>query len=442
MEEIVFNGIWRMDWGFGNPNKTAALIAELMVAVWVFAYLRKRGFWVAIGLFTVLGGCLVHTFSRGGLIAAISGLMALIAFVPHPWPLTKVMAVGFSLLAIGAYAFHLNAHERYAQGLMEEDRSISHRMELWKVTPVMMVDAPKGWGIGNSGKAFMRWYQSTHQNERYRTLVNSHLTWLVEFGWPMRFLYLFAWMSVFLLCLPTKKARWYAVPFGVWLAFGLAACFSSVAESIWLWIVPGLSLAAVFGNRLRTMQWPRPVAWVVPAGVTFLLCISFLLIGKGGMEIRGSKDRVIIGKHDVPFVWLVVDERTLGTYGFAKSLRKYLAKHPTDRSIGTVLSLSSLPDSLSKAKVIVAGSPEGWNQRKMRQLASSALRLILLSPGYYPQESGISFNEKSSLEVIFGEFSQSPFLMAWEQTGKVRRIAGTGDFFPSWPEIVFEDASP
>lgn len=442
MEEIVFNGIWRMDWGFGNPNKTAALIAELMVAVWVFEYARKRGFWLALGLFTVLDGCLVHTFSRGGLIAAFSGLIALIAFVPRPWPLTKVMAVGFSLLVIGAYAFHLNAHERYAQGLMEEDRSITHRMELWRGTPAMMVDAPKGWGIGNSGKAFIRWYQPAERNECYRTLVNSHLTWLVELGWPLRFLYLFAWMSVFLLCLPTKKARWYAVPFGVWLAFGIAAFFSSVAESIWLWIVPCLSLAAVLGNRLRTMQWPRPVAWVVPAGVTFLLCISFLLIGKGGMEIRGSKDRVIIGKNDVPFVWLVVDERTLGAYGFAKSLREYLAEHPTDRSIGIVQSLASLPENLSEATVIVAGSPEGWNQRKMRQLASYALRLILLSPGYYPQECGISFNEKSSLEVIFGEFSQSPFLMAWEQTGKVRRIAGAGDFFPSWSENVFEDASP
>ena len=70
MDELYFNGIWRMDWGLGNPNKTAALIAILMVAVWGLAYVRKWGFWVAITLFMALGGCLVHTFSRGGLIAA------------------------------------------------------------------------------------------------------------------------------------------------------------------------------------------------------------------------------------------------------------------------------------------------------------------------------------------------------------------------------------
>lgn len=442
MENIFFDGIWRMDWGLGNPNKTAALIAELMVAVWGLAYLRKRGFWAAFGLFIVLGGCLIHTFSRGGLIAAFTGLIVLIGFAPRPWPLTKKTATGVSVLAMIAFSFYLNAHERYGQGVIEEDPSITNRIELWGATPAMMVDAPAGWGIGNSGEAFMRWYQPAQRNERYRTLVNSHLTWLVEFGWPLRFLYLFAWAAVFLLCLPTKGTRWYAVPLGIWLAFGAAAFFSSVAESAWLWIVPGLSLATALGNRLRTMQWPRPIAWVVPAGVASLFCVSILLAGKGGTGISGSKDRVVIGKN-VPLVWLVVDERTLGSYGFAKSLRKYLAEHPTDRSIGIVHSLAFLPEGLSGATIVVAGSPEGRNQERMQRLASSASRLILLSPGYYPRESGIAFDAKSSIEVIFGEFSQSVFLMAWEETGKVRRVAGAADFFPTWPQIVFgEDTRP
>lgn len=442
MEDIFFNGIWRMDWGLGNPNKTATLIAELMVAVWGLAYVRKKGFWVAFGLFTVLGGCLIHTFSRGGLIAAFAGLIALIAFVPRPWPLTKKMAIGISVLLMIVFTFYLNAHERYSQGVIEEDRSITNRAELWRVTPAMMVDAPGGWGIGNSGKAYMQWYQPLQHNERYRTLVNSHLTWLVEFGWPLRFLYLFAWAAVFLLCLPTKEARWYAVPLGIWLSFGTAAFFSSIAESAWLWIVPGLSLAAVLGNRLRIMEWPRLVTWVVTTGVATIFCVSFLMVGKGKTEISGSKDLVIIGKN-VPLIWLVVDEQTLGICSFAKSLRKYLAEHPTDRSIGIVPSLAYLPESLSGTTVVVAGSPEGRNQEKMRRLTSSVSRLILLSPGYYPQEAGIALEAKSTVEVLFGEFSQSSFLMAWEETGKVRRIAGAADFFPTWPQIIFrEDTRP
>ena len=153
MEDIFFNGIWRMDWGLGNPNKTAALIAELMVAVWLLAYARKWGFWVTLGFFVVLGGCLIHTFSRGGLLAAFAGLITLIAFIPRPWPLPRIMTIGVSGLAILAFAIYLNAHERYGQGVIEEDRSIINRAELWRATPAMMVAAPGGWGIGNSGKA-------------------------------------------------------------------------------------------------------------------------------------------------------------------------------------------------------------------------------------------------------------------------------------------------
>ncbi len=89
MEEFFFNGVWRLDWGLGNPNKTAALIVELMVAVWLLAYAWKWGFWMSLGFFTMLGGCLIHTFSRGGLAALIAGMLPLIVFASRPWSLSK-----------------------------------------------------------------------------------------------------------------------------------------------------------------------------------------------------------------------------------------------------------------------------------------------------------------------------------------------------------------
>lgn len=439
MCEIFFNGIWRMDWGLGNPNKTAALIAGFMVAAWGLAYVRKWGFWAAFGLFLVLGICLIHTFSRGGLVAALAGLVALLAFVPRPWPLIKIIAISGAVLALVVFACHLDAQKRYGQGVIEKDPSIANRVRLWKAAPVMMVDAPGGWGLGNAGNAFMRWYQPTDRNEQYRSLVNSHLTWLVEFGWPLRFLYLFAWASVFLLCLPPRESRWYAVPLGIWVAVGVAACFSSVAESMWLWIVPGVSLAMVLGNRLRTMKWPRPVAWSFPFGVAALACMIVILAAKEGTGITGSKNRVIIG-NNTPLIWLVTDERTLGRYGYAKSLREYLAQNPTDRSVGIAQSLNFLPKDLSGVIVVIAGLPEGLNKERMLLISSSASKLLLLSPGYYPHEAGIGANAKSSIEVFFGEFSQSNFRPAWEGTVQVRRIAGVGDYIPIWPEIVFAEA--
>ena len=161
------------------------------------------------------------------------------------------------------------------------------------------------------------------------------------------------------------------------------------------------------------------------------------MAGLGGAEIHGSKDRVILGKK-APSVWLVVDERTLGSCGFAKSLRQYLAEHPLDLSVGIVRTLSALPDDeVSGATVVVAGSLEGRNQEKMRRLATAASKLILLAPAYYPQEMGFDLGVKDRVEICFGEFSQSAYLTAWEETGKVRRIAGTGDFLSNWVPIVF-----
>ena len=279
MEDIFYNGVWRMDWGFGNPNKTATLIAEFIVALWGLAYLCRWGFWVALGFFTLLGGCLIHTFSRGGLIAAFLGLTALIICIPRPWPIKKYISIVISLFMLISFSLYIKAYQRYTQCILMEDHSITNRILLWENTPAMMVDAPSGWGIGNSGKAFMQWYQTPEDNEQYRTLVNSHLTWLVELGWSMRFVYLFSWFAVILLCLPTKEAEWRAASLGIWIAFGVAATFSSVAETIWLWIIPGLSLGIVLGHRLLTKQWPHLKAWFFPTSVAFLLCLIFLSLG-------------------------------------------------------------------------------------------------------------------------------------------------------------------
>ena len=169
-----------------------------------------------------------------------------------------------SVWIIIGFSIYLQAHERFGQGVVQEDRSIINRLDLWKYAPAMMLDAPGGWGAGNSGKAFMEWYQPLDRNEPYRTMVNSHLTWLVELGWPGRFLYLAEWLAIFVICLPNARSRWLAVPLGIWLAFFVGAIFSSVAEEPWVWVLPGLALLAAVAWRMKTAVWPRPAAWMFP----------------------------------------------------------------------------------------------------------------------------------------------------------------------------------
>ena len=430
-----------MDWGLGNPNTTAALIATLMIAVWVLAFIRGWGFWIALGLFTILGGCLIHTFSRGGLVAAFVGLLPLIAVAPRPWPMRKIIAIGVAVWAMIGFALYLNAHERYSQGVVKQDRSITNRLHVWKHAPLMVVDAPKGWGFKNGAKAYMRWYQPLEDTESYRTFVNSHLEWLIEFGWPMRFIYVLAWCGVFLLCVPSRSRRWFAVPLGVWAAFAIASTFSSVAESPWVWIVPGISLLAVIMYRIFKRDWPQSSMWRIPTGFAALSCLVLLVAGGKGTKVQGSRKQVVIG-HGKVGLWLVADERVLGGDRFAKSLRRYLDEHPADRTVGIVWSVAELPNDLSQTTVVVAGLPDGLAQGTMQRVAASAAKLIFLSPGCYPQEAGMDTDRKPPVETLFGEFSQSVVLSAWEDTGKVRRIEGAGDFLPAWPQIIFEGIHP
>ena len=154
-------------------------------------------------------------------------------------------------------------------------------------------------------------------------------------------------------------------------------------------------------------------------------------------KIYGYRDFVLLGKGN-PSVWVVVDERVLGEYGFAKSLRKYFTEHSVQKCIGIVENISFLPPDLSKTVVVIAGLPHNHLPRDIGEIATSRFRLILISPQYYPEDTCIDFKATNSVEVFYGEFSQSPYLSAWKGTDKVHLISGVGDFFPNWPSIIFE----
>lgn len=433
MNPVFFNDVWRMDWGLGNPNKTAALIAILMVAVWGFAYIRRWGFWVALTLFTGLGICLMHTISRGGLISAVAGIIPLIVFAPRPWPKSRVIGVILGAWVMVGAVLYFNSGSRYTQGITSEDRSITNRFDIWKEAPKMMVDAPGGWGIGKSGDAYMQWYQSPDRGEAYRTLVNSHLTWLVEFGWPLRFLYVFGWLLVFLLCWPSQNSRWTSVALGVWVAFAVAATFSSVAESPWIWAVPGLFLLLVLGYRLFRVQWFNPRLLVAPLGAAALVTLGLFIVGQNGNQVRLDGDMVIVGSGSER-VHLLVDRKILGqTYG--KTLRRYLSNNPRNVEVGlseTVPTGENLPK-----KMIVAGKPGPEVRAQIVSAIFKLDKLVFLSPAVFPQEFNLSPDSLKKVEVVFGEFSDSAAGQSWRSFAQTRLVEGAADFLPKWPEAIF-----
>lgn len=432
-----------MDWGLGNPNKTATVIAMLMIAVWTLAYIRRWGFLAALILFTGLGVCLIHTFSRGGVVALLCGLGVVVWKSPRPWPLAKIVGAIVSLGVFVSSSLYFQAHHRFGQGVAKEDRSITNRLRIWQQVPTMMVDAPTGWGKNQAPRAFMQWYQRVDAPETYLNLVNSHFTWMVEVNWVWRFCYLFGWGLVFVLCWPVNGLSWLAIPFGVWIAFGVGCTFTHVAESYWSWIVPGLGLLVVLGVRTWHHTWLRPKALATVAGTAAVLLTLIYVIGSlsSTMPIRGSGKKVVVGRGD-PKVWIVADPVILGN-DYGKTLRRFLQAE-TGRLLPTVAVVRSMGDIACSdgCTLVVAGSLPDADLRALEARLLNSPQTFLLNPTFYPQEVGANGSARfENVATFFGEFSQSPAFSAWNAHATVRLVEVAGNFLPRWPELIFPPTS-
>lgn len=425
-----------MDWGLGNPNKTAALIASLMIAVWGLSYLRREGFYIAAAAWTALGVCLIHTFSRGGIVAALLGMGITAWFAPRPWKKARIAALLGGLAVVLATALFLNAHQRVGQGITSPDRSISNRLLIWKAAPKMIYDAPWGWGLGNSVQAYMEWYQPLDRSEKYRTLVNSHLTWLIEFSWPLRFLYLFGWLAIFAVCWPPTGTAWLSIPLGIWVSFAVAAFFSAVGESLVLWVVPILSLIPVLATRLIHQEWPSRTRWLQCLAISLISCGILWVAGKNALEIRASSNVVTVGKP--PWVWVVSDQKALGKFP-GRVLRQFWEdKGSLPQSLAITPSLLNVP--LGANAIVVAGECSPQELDRLETFVQKGAIVILLAPSFSPQEMRLPETIRRVL-VIYGEFSQSPQAPAWKAVTTFQRIRGAGDYFPAWPENILHKFS-
>ena len=397
----------------------------------------------------------MQTTSRGGFGAAALGLGVLLARLPRPWPRFPVLgAVGAFWIVLGL-AVWLPAAARFGKAMGGQDLSILSRLGLWRAAPRMIADAPGGWGLGHSADVFHQWYQPVDQSQLFTSLINSHLTWLVEIGWTQRFLYVFGWLAVPTLCwlkrVHVQKYPSLAVPLGLWIAFGVTAWFNSVAESPWLWLVPAAGLGGVLWWRWHAWEWPGVYQWVALAGASGVL-LGLLLLSGGGSDkpphLRLHGARVVLGQAPEPAVWLLVDRQTLGS-SYGQTLRRYLQKDAGQAngraaSIGLVNSLEDLPLEAARAKVLaVCAAPDDRQLGRLKTLLPVCSKLVLLNPAFFPQALGVNPSSSAAVEVVAGEFSQAP-ISAWTEVVKSPPIMvpGAGDYLARWPELLLAPHSP
>jgi hypothetical protein len=344
-------------------------------------------------------------------------------------------AIAAGLVLLGA-SLVLKTQGRYLGGIVSEDRSISNRIEVWALAPAMMRDAPAGWGYGNSGNAYMQWYQSPKNNAGYRTLVNSHLTWMVEFGWLFRAAYVAAWALVFLVCWPTSGSRWLSVPLATWATFFTGAFFSSVAEAWIIAVAPGLLLLAAVVHRLRTHQWFPVRRLAIPLVASALVNLLIFVRGSSSDSVHASSGNIVIGP-GTPALWILYDDLVMGS-SYGKTLRRTLESMPPHArpTIGVLMDISTAPIGEMETLVVCGKLPEK-NRGRLSELLHSAKRVVLLNPQFSPLTLGIdSTGKKLECVACFGEFSEGSRIQDWQRATRTISLPAMGDYLPNWPAVV------
>ena len=416
----------RWQFGFDNPNKLAVVAVELVLVGLALACSARRlarilGTALAVSSLYIL----LHTFSRGGIVAlAVASVplaLAILRCMKSVRPLVKVslltVAVGLCLLSI-----QMGVVGRLVQGLSGDDRSVGNRLELWQAAPRMIQDAPFGWGIGKSGEAYMQWYQPLDRKERYRTLVNSHLTWIVETGIVGGVVWLLGWGVVLSLGFIIGRRQGFWLCWAEWVALFVAALFSSVCESWFLWIIPVGTLVCV----LVFQRWSfLRLALFLGIGLTgFLGCVAstaLVLWGKEGAQLIRKRNCGIQVGSNSPLFWLVPDSKVLGGEMYSREIREFLIDHPTV-SFVIVQDARQIPDDVEV--VVVCGESDDAGRRGRQ-------KTIWLSPKRTDVEPG-----KTQL-VVIGALSIASVEYG-DQDGVII-VEGAGDYIPDWLRLLYSN---
>lgn len=396
--------------GFMNPNRCGAFLALIsLVFVGLAVQARQRGWRVLFGLFAAgVFAAVLLTHSRGAVVAFSIGLACY--FLPNLFKLPRKYLVIFVLsvvllLVIGIFAC-------YGKSGSPQAKSSSQRIDIWRHTPRMMVDAPGGWGFVSSGRAYVDWYQPFDQNFVARTLVNDHLTILVSCGWPLRFGYLFALFLVLGFALRAARDGITAMPLAVWSAFAAVAWFHPLMESPVLWIAPAAA-GAVFAVCAK--PWRRGARYArvcLPAAALALASVACLYAMGNFMHeptprVRAQNGIVRINGIS-PATLLVCDDVVLGNGFTEKQLRKFYAANPKAPSVSYAYGIDALPSRLPR-RLVLAGRTgaeflDRWVSAPEGAKPPLPKELMFITPTFPPWAVPEQIMKSCKVKIVIGEF--------------------------------------
>ena len=308
----------------------------------------------------------------------------------------------------------------------------------------MIGQIPQGVGTGNSGLAYMQWFQPVNSTPRYRTLVNSYLTFASEQGIALFGVAVFAGVFIW---------KWsHIIPCSEWMrsamigargslvAFAVAGFFSTTMEERLLWGIPLLCVGLLFfgvwssEKRCGSLRLLRVALLTSVVVCTGLLLIGKILVLRNPERIRLNKGEVEIaiargsGRHFVTWV----DEQVLGA-DYGKLLRALAVKsdarirvpvefntdavEPGETLIVTgdcVSRLTSVPEDME----IILIAPARVDVREARQILRGAKHISLFTPSFDDDGRAALWNSaaaESAIKPLVIDGVASQVESAWDQ---------------------------
>lgn len=373
---------YRQDFGMGNPNVAGALLALLVLAVFLTPARGRWGRCLQLVAAAAFFGCLLLTASRGALLALAIGSLAAWAVAGFPRPATRWLVVVSIVCAFTSALFGGRAIQRLAT-LSPSEGSTASRIAIYCSIPAMMAAAPGGWGPGRAALAYENWFQPPTVSTQFKNLLSTHGTWMVERGWGFAGLYIAAWSLALLVC----SSR--PICLGIVVTWAVATSLSHIGSAWGMWVLPMLAIAVALRQRYRHQQWPSPRA----SALGFLFCATFIgalfavaATTRSNAAIRLTQSGLSLGEDRPKIAFFSPDVGVLGrTYG--KEMR----------GLGPLLVITRWQDLADTPLVVLSGNapvPEN-------AILPTATKLAWLNPPAYLDANQRALVERTGEKHFF-----------------------------------------
>ncbi len=428
---------------YKNPNAAGILLAEL--ALLSLALLMFRP--VVLKLIGVAGALICSfgvacTESRSAMLGLMFGFGCLFAVHARQLFNRRNVIIASVLCAVFVAAVWMGGFaDRFTVKLLAEGQSSISRLPIWAEVPKMIVAAPFGWGIGQSGLAYMNWFQPLDRGHAVLGLISTHLTWLAELGWPMRITYMFAWFTGLSLLAFSGFRRKNAFPVAVWGAFFVASCFNTIGTEITLWIIPVALLSVLVAERCwryrKSFLAALAVGGVMTAGLTAALAI---LGSRADLTIH-CEGRGVIVNGNYASIWIVDDGYVLsgGYYGLlGKSVREWFFRHHAAPAVGVVQRLEDVPSTATRIVAVgKTGSLLLERRADFLKEHGNITKVIFLSPPFGCEKCAEFAGGNVDVELVTGEFADRVYGGGKDERPEwVNVVPGCALYVPNWLRYV------